>query len=231
MKFFLNIDTVRQHTSKEQNPFLTLKYEIVFRFGRFPTDIEREFRIHFLEFVYDKDTNTGAVTDSEYFTAVLKRCCAISASFLGGERIELDYVEHMLDYPPYMYDKNYDLANRSHTLIYYSDVSDSNIFTFRDDAGEYDWNYARAKRMKRLAFKLPDRISDMNMKEKKKYYFRIFDIATIYTFLKSRPYQKLSPEEINVLKNFKTDFYGMSERRRKLLLSMKEATIRIIERI
>ncbi len=50
--------------------------------GRFPPEIERDMRIRFLEFVYEYDTNTGAKYDQPYFEAVLKRCCAISASFL-----------------------------------------------------------------------------------------------------------------------------------------------------
>ena len=67
-------------------------------------------RIRFLEFVYEYDTNTGAKYDQPYFEAVLKRCCAISASFLGGERVELDYIRHMLDFGTYPYDENYDFA-------------------------------------------------------------------------------------------------------------------------
>ena len=74
------------------------------------------------------------------------------------------------------------MANRSHTLVYYSDVPDSNLDTFRDRHAENSWSFARAKRMERLAFPLPDSISDMTAKEKKKFYFRAFDIATIYTF-------------------------------------------------
>lgn len=215
--------------SEKQNPFLTLKYEIIFRMGRFPPEIERDMRIRFLEFVYEYDTNTGAKYDQPYFEAVLKRCCAISASFLGGERVELDYIRQMLDFGTYPYDENYDLANRSHTLVYYSDVPDSNLDTFRDRHAENSWSFARAKRMERLAFPLPDSISDMTAKEKKKFYFRAFDIATIYTFLRSRPHQTLSPEELHILTDFKIDFIGMSDERRTILRDMKEETLRLAQ--
>lgn len=229
LKLLSYMNTIKAQSDRRENPYLILKNEIVFRFGRFSSGIESDYRVRFLEFVYKKDINTGAVFDQDYFIAVLRRCCAISSSFLGGEKIELDYVQHMLDFPPYTYDKNYDLANRSHTLVYYSDVPDSNIFTFRDNAAEYDWDFARAKRIERLAYELPDHLSDMTAKEKKKYYFRVFDIATIYTFIKSRSVQDLSQGEIEVLKNCKIDFGDMSEQRREVLHSLKEAILEIIQ--
>lgn len=223
------MNSIKAQSSRKGNPYLILKNEIVFRFGRFSSGIERDYRVRFLEFIYEKDINTGTVFDRDYFIAVLRRCCAISSSFLGGEKIELDYVRHMLDFPPYTYDENYDLANRSHTLVYYSDVPDSNIFTFRDNVAEYDWDFARAKRIERLAYELPDRLSDMTAKEKKKYYFRVFDIATIYTFIKSRSVHDLSQSEIKILKNCKIDFADMSEQRREMLYSLKEAILNLIQ--
>ncbi len=224
---------VRQLSSavdKEQNPFLTLKYEIIFRFGRFSPEVDVDRRLEFLKFVYEKDDNIGAVKDQDYFSAVLKRCCAISASFLGGEEIELDYVRRMLDFGDYQdsYNENYDLANRSHTLVYYSDVPDSNIYTFRDNPAENPWFSARTKRLERLAFPLPNDITQMTPRERKKYCFRVFDIATIYTFLHSRQRWALSPEECRILEEFKIHFAGMSNARRTLLQDIKEETLRLI---
>ena len=69
----------------------------------------------------------------------------------------------------------------------------------------------------------------MNAKERKKYYFRAFDIATIYTFLKSHPCSELSSEEIGVLTSFKTDFDDMSEKRRNLLRKLKLQTLCLIQ--
>ncbi len=216
--------------NEERNPFLTLKYEIIFRFGRFSPEVDRDRRIRFLKFVYENDDNTCARKDPDYFAAVLKRCCAISASFLGGEEIELDYVSHMLDFGIYhnKYDENYDLANRSHTLVYYSDVPNSNIYTFRDNQAENPWSFARAKRIERLAVSLPDDVAQMTPGERKKFYFRVFDIATIYTFLRSREHWELSAEERRILTEFKTRFTGMSDDRRKLLDNMKEETLRLL---
>lgn len=222
------IANVQKNRKNEQNQFLTLKNEIIFRFGRFPENVNKGFRIRFLEFVYFNDTNVGMISDKDYYVAILKRGCAVSASFLGGEKIELDYIENMLDFAPYRYIQEYDLANRSHTLVYYADISDSNIYSFKDTEAECSWTYARAKRINRLSFSLPDKISEMNDKERKKYYFRAFDIATIYTFLKSRPYSQLSSKEIDVLTNFKIDFEDMSEERRRLLRALKTETLRLI---
>lgn len=221
------IAKVEKNVNNEQNSFLTLKNEIIFRFGRFPENVNKSFRINFLEFIYFNDTNVGTISDKNYYIAILKRGCAISASFLGGEKVELDYIENMLDFKPYRYNREYDLANRSHTLVYYADIPNSNIYTFKDTEAECSWTYARSKRINRLSYPLPDRISEMNEKERKKYYFRAFDIATIYTFLRSRPYSKLSSEEIDILSNFKIDFEDMSEERRNLLRALKSETLRL----
>ena len=102
------------------------------------------------------------------------------------------------------------------------DVFDSNIYTFRDGNAENSWKYARMKRINRLGFPLPDHLSDMSKMERKKYYFRVFDMATIYTFLRSRPGYVLRKEEKEILTNTKIDFIGMSQERRKILKAMKE---------
>ena len=223
------IKNLENNISEEQNLFLTLKNEIIFRFGRFSENINKNFRNQVLEFIYFYDTNVGSISDQKYYIAILKRECAISASFLGGEKIELDYIENMLDFEPYRYNIEYDLANRSHTLVYYADIPNSNIYTFKDTEAECSWTYARTKRINRLAYPLPNHISEMNAKERKKYYFRAFDIATIYTFLKSRPCSSLSSEEIEVLTSFKTDFDDMSEERRNLLRKLKLQTLCLIQ--
>lgn len=225
-----HIKQLRSTVNDEQNPFLTLKYEIIFRMGRFLPEINADHRIQFLKFVYENDDNTGARRDPDYFIAVLKRCCSISASFLGGEEIELDYVRHMLRFGSYQncYNENYDLANRSHTLVYYSDVPNYNIYTFRDHPAENPWSFARAKRIERLAVSLPDNVGQMGPGEKKKFYFRVFDIATIYTFLRSRQHWDLSEKERQVLAEFKISFTGMSDARRTILQDLKEETLRLL---
>ena len=47
-------------------------------------------------------------------------------------------------------------------------------------------------------------------------------MATIYTFLRSRPGYVLTKEEKEILTNTKIDFIGMSQERRKILKAMKE---------
>ena len=68
----------------------------------------------------------------------------------------------------------------------------------------------------------------MTPRERKKYCFRVFDIATIYTFLHSRQRWALSPEECRILEEFKIHFAGMSNARRTLLQDIKEETLRLI---
>ena len=122
---------IRQTVQKlSDRQFFTLKYEIVFRLGRI--DVDSEEIASFLNFVYSYDENIGVSEEIAYYIAVLKRCCAISCSFLGSEQIELDYIKKMIPYNKSGVNNNYihdyDLANRSHTLLFYGDVVKVNIF-------------------------------------------------------------------------------------------------------
>lgn len=110
--------------------YLCVKYEITFRVGRFRT----KYALPFLDFVYFNDTAVlyGKNQFSSYELAILKRQCAVSASFLCGTDIELDYVTKMLPETS-QYDQDYDLVNRSHTLIYYGDVLHTDLLSFTDD--------------------------------------------------------------------------------------------------
>lgn len=174
-----------------QERYLYLKYEITFRVGRFWT----EYAIPFLRFAYFKDTMALYTKNpfTPYELAILKRQCAVSASFICGTDIELDYVNRMLPKNS-LYDANYDLVNRSHTLIYYGDVLPTDLLSFTDD-GVSGWDCARNKRIARLRkqpvrYTSDDRIS----------CFRLFDLATIYTFLFSRKGRStLTPEERQVI--------------------------------
>ena len=160
-----------------QKQYLRIKYEITFRVGRFRT----KYALPFLSFVYfcDKTVLYGKIQFSPYELAILKRQCAVSASFLCGKDIELDYVSRMFP-GTRQYDQNYDLVNRSHTLIYYGDVLHTDLLSFTDD-GKAEWDCARKKRISRLK-KQPKRYT----LEDKVSCFRLFDLATIYTFLISR---------------------------------------------
>lgn len=203
--------------------FFSLKYEIIFRLGRLK--LFSDMILDFLEFVYYYDTNTRQVENTPYYIAVLRRCCAISSSFMGGEKIELDYVSHMLPFYQDAYDRNYDIANRSHTLLFYGDVPNDTIFSFHDEHGYVKWDHARKKRIQRLSTELPSAIQSMNPKQKKQFYFRLFDLATIYTFLYSRPSHHLTTKEINIIKNCKIEFSDQSTSRANLLRDIKEHTL------
>ncbi len=217
-----------------------LKYEIIFRLGRLQySSSDRKIEIiSFLEDIYYNDNDLSKLfsDNQNYWVTVLKRCCAISASFLGGYTIEMDYVAKMLDWKS-EYDKNFDLANRSHTLYFYGDImNDDDIFEYIDNDANCSCDKALHKRINRLS-KI-NGISDtssMNATELRTYYFRLFDIATIYTFIKSRTQRtwllNLSVADKKVIEEFKTDFEDAGDKNRDravLLLEIKNATVELL---
>ena len=218
----------------DNNRFFTLKYEIVFRIGRLL--LEDEVLNSFLRFAYyDDNVSIQPLKEPErnQWIIVLKRCCAISASFVGYEDIEIDYIKHMLIYRN-EYQSLYDLINRSHTLIFYEDVKMDNngILSFLEvmDNGKNDCTKSCMKRVTRLS-KLKDYtgpVSEMNKKDRRLYYFRLFDIATIYTFIASRKSRELLPwlnkDNIAILNSFQTRFSGISKEREDLLIEIKKET-------
>lgn len=186
------------------------KKEIILRFSRI-TGLPHDFlkaQLDYLKFIYYNDTaiinedinediNKKIADVKCYFRVILKRWSAIGASWLaselGGDEIEIDYIEKMLKEPG---DNNYyDFANRSNTLLYYGDIKSCNILTFADTNTRSDWSNAGEKRLKRLQHALDSNIlknTPVSADEKSaiKYYrFRAFDLATIYTFLLSRKKQ------------------------------------------
>lgn len=211
-----------------ERKFFTLKYEIIFRLGRINNNFKET--VDFLEFVYYNDSNIKIKEDVEYYIAVLKRCCAISCSFLGAEKIELDYVEKMIPFNVHgenqQYLSNYDLANRSHTLLFYGDITNTNIFDFKDDATNNPFALAFSKRIKRLGYKLPTKVHEMNPKQKKKYYFRVFDLATIYTFMFNRQ-KNLTDEELKIVNNTTVHFVGASYERNNIMKELLELIINL----
>jgi hypothetical protein len=215
-----------------EHQFFTLKYEIVFRLGRIDVDLKEI--SDFLTFVYDYDKNIGVKEDKEYYIAVLQRCCAISCSFLGSERIELDYIKKMIPYncsgKNNSYIPNNDLANRSHTLLFYGDVVKANIFEFRDDTTNNPYELAFAKRINRLANELPSNITEMDKAQKKKYYFRLFDLATIYTFIFNRR-RVLTSKEQEIVSNTRVQFVGASEERNSIMIELKDLILELNENI
>ncbi len=204
------------------NDFFSLKYEIVFRLGRLCPNNKNI--SDFLGFIYVYDKNIRQSQKQDYMLAILRRCCAISSSFLASEKIELDYVNHMLPFRSANYDPNYDLANRSHTLLYYGDVTQNTIFTFWDDDPNIKCSNAFRKRIKRLEATLPESVANMNDKQKRTYLFRLFDLATIYTFMYNRK-QKLSREEYDAVANCFTAFQGASIKRQQLMAQIQNEII------
>lgn len=172
----------------------------------------------------DKTALYGKNQFSPYELAILKRQCAVSASFLCGKDIELDYVNKMLP-GTRQYDQNYDLVNRSHTLIYYGDVLHTDLLSFTDD-GKTEWDCARKKRISRLK-KRPKRYT----LEDKVSCFRLFDLATIYTFLISRKGESiLTKEEEQVIKRAVIkDIQDMPADREELMLWLQKQILKMVK--
>lgn len=208
--------------------YFILKYEIIFRLGRIGVCSDEI--INFLNFVYENDENIKLKIDYEYYVAVLKRCCAISCSFFGEEKSELDYVKRMLpinnsgkksNYIPY-----YDLANRTHTILFYGDVSGVNIFNFRDNETSTPFACSFSKRIERLHVELPENITYMNNQQKKTYYFRVFDLATIYTFMYNRR-RALSATELRIVSCARIKFEGASDARNNVMKELQALIIQL----
>ena len=112
------------------------------------------------------------------------------------------------------------MVNRSHTQIYYGDVSETDVLSYRDD-GYGDWAKARKKRINRLSndphqYSLNDRDT----------CFRLFDLATIYSFLASHVDTKLSEEEMRAVSNAKIhDIPGNPPEREALMIEIQENII------
>ena len=224
----------------ENGPFFTIKYEIIFRLGRLL--LEDNVLNSFLKFAYNDNRVANRYinnSDKNKWIVVLKRCCAISASFVGYEEIEIDYVKHMLSYRKNEYKRLYDIINRSHTLIFYEDreMKNNGILEFLEymDNGIFDCTKSCTKRVNRLS-KLKDiavPVNEMGKKDKRIYYFRLFDIATIYTFIVSRKSIDLLPwlnyDNRKIIKTFRTQFEGMSPEREALLNEIKSKTLELLK--
>lgn len=214
-------DLYLTHLKKlNDNEFFSLKYEILFRLGRL--GISNNKIASFLNFVYNNDENTKH--SGTYFTIVLKRCCAISSSFIENEEIEIDYIRKMLPFFE-SYIEDYDLVNRSHTLVFYGDVLYNNIYDFKDINPAISYKKAFNKRLHRLSTDLPNQINLMDSAEKKKYLFRLFDLATIYTFIKNRRIP-LTDDDFKIIKDCCVNFTGSSVERTELMNKIK---LKIIE--
>ena len=237
-----DFQTYKENVVKlDNNHFFTIKYEIIFRIGRLL--LEDQVLSSFLQFAYsDENCNVTPMKDTELekWIVVLKRCCAISASFIGYEDVEIDYIKHMLSYRE-EYIELYDSINRTHTLLFYGDVKMDNngILDFLElmDTGEYDCTRSCVKRVNRLS-KLKEcnvPVKEMSSKDKRIFYFRLFDIATIYSFIQTRKSTKylnwLNEENKEHIYMFKTDFAGISDQRKVLLEEIKNQTKKQIERL
>lgn len=206
----------------ERNQLLYLKYEITFRVGRLFDDAAKQFLI----FVYKYDVLSNYPKKykySEFESVILKRQCAISSSFLCQSSLEIDYVKKTLNYLKSEYSETYDLVNRSHTQIYYGDVKETDILTYRDN-GYGEWKKAREKRINRLK-----EIPNCYCPEDKITCFRLFDLATIYSFLQSRKYEKLSETEIKIIKETKlSDILNNPYERESLMIEIQQHIIQLL---
>ncbi len=213
---------------------LIIKTQIVFRFGRMNFTENKPNLAAILNFLYMNDNHIqiNRNEDYEYYLAIFKRGCAISASLIGAEEIEIDYVRQMLNFGEYAenYKPDYDLANRSHTIIFYGDIkSQQSVFEFRDQNTSISCKNSIEKRIKRLSDNPKDKtqsITKLDYNSRKKYYFRLFDLATIYTFIQNRGGRILNDNQYKTIENCFVDYVDQSEKRYKLMKDIKNQILR-----
>ncbi|MFI3228233.1 MAG: hypothetical protein R3Y09_12630 [Clostridia bacterium] len=217
-----NVEKFLNKTDLSKNELLLLKFEITFRVGRLKIPDSSEF----LNWVFYNDNLLSDYSEkefNEYQNTVLRRQCAISASLTCNSEIELEYVKKMLPYHS-EYDEKYDLVNRSYTLVYYGDVLNENFISFEDKGGS--WTNAKEKRIKRLSADASEYII-----EDKIACFRLFDLATIYTFLSNRGIQSLTDKEFSIIKECNvSNIKNMPEDRSALMMDIKKNIIELVKK-
>lgn len=241
VKSYSEIESYTIKLSKEK--FITLKFMLVNRAGRLDPFNEKARR--FVSYIYSNDDcvtpNGITLSDDElcYYRAVLKRCCAISASFLALVEIEVDFIRKMTGIVDEKeYDYHFDLANRSHTLLYYGDYpfSTNSEFNFRDRPSYYCYKACR-KRMHHLkGINEKITLTGMNKKELRLHRFRLFDIATLYCFSRSRldygyeprKMMGITDDDCQLLRSFRSSFDGDVPERATLIETLRNKTIDLL---
>lgn len=129
--------------------------------------------------------------------ALLRRAASLGAILHGEEGVEIRFIDELLS------SAEADLLNRSVQLAYFGDV-DEDIFDFRDDGGA-NWAGVRAAIFARL--------SGTTGRDLK---LRLWDLATLLGFLKSRPSDALDLTELDLIHSTSENFSGGEERRSRL---------------
>lgn len=139
-----------------------------------------------------------------------KRTIAISATILGDENLELRYAKEIL------YNADSNLTDRSFTLVYYQDVSHSNLFTYVDD-NVTQWTNSRSSRINRL-----------NSNDEKSLRMRCFDLITILNFVKSRNGYTPNQFEYEVINNCNINCSIYSNEKKQLLCAVKNELLDLL---
>lgn len=226
-----NITIISKEKKTSDKRLFNLKMQIVFRFGRMDHAIKDPDLSSILKFLYMNDRNVYVKDEKiqDYYLILFKRGCAISSSIAEDSdvEIEIDYVKHMLDFCDY--NVTYDLANRSHTIVFYGDINkDRSLFEFKDQACSVHPTKSIEKRIARLSNMIPDSLYGLKGKERKTYGFRLFDLATIYTFICSRNDLVISPEQIEIIRSCRVCFEGQPKEREQLMMEIKNRILELL---
>ncbi len=220
----------------DSQKFLYLKHEIIFRLGRLDiedTETVKKIKVFFKDMYYNDCETKQDKAYSDYFACLIKRWFAVSSSFIGGEEIEINYARNMIKNDGD--ENNYDFANLYYMMIFYNDVYYS-LFSPKDLCN-YHEPYDKTKTWNKCLNRLKPFYDDQGdvrddiltcatdnddnyRAELKRYYFRVFDLATLYTF-KRRGKIVLDDQCANIIKNAKIEFNNMSKERKDFLLEIK----------
>ena len=150
---------------EDMEGYFRAKNEIVYLITRLRNVKENASK--FIRNIYLKENDTR-----------MKVTIAFGAAILGLQDIAKKYAEEY-----YLVDSELEKVTRSFSLVYYRDVSETNLYSYVDKGYE-PWENSRKIRLKNL---LSDEIKDKN--------FRILDIPLLYCFYKSREWKEVNKED------------------------------------
>lgn len=140
---------------------------------------------------------------------LLRRAAALGAILHGEEAVEFAFIDELLGSP------EADLLNRSVQLSYFGDV-DEDMFAFSDD-GRARWAGVRTAIFDRL-----------KASTERDLRLRLWDLATLLGFLKSRPEERLVRADLDAIGSVGVTVTG-SQARRERVEAVAESIIVLAE--
>ena len=173
-----------------------IREQIIYYIGRLPLNYQPQI----LEFAYEKEA-----------VPILKRSAALSLILGGNERVEMEYLQSVLN------DEERNIENRSVQLVYFGDV-DGDIHEYRD-SGIAPWN--RTKKV------LLERLQMVSYRQKR---LRLWDFITFSSFVESRKGVGVDLEDVKIIEECDIEFAEDSNMRKQMLFDEKCRLLDLIKK-